>query len=179
MTARAAVFLDRDGTLNASLMRDGRPHPPASLAEMVILPGVAEAIRDFRGAGYLTIVVTNQPDIARGTQSRDVVDGINLHMKALLGFDDVRVCPHTDTDNCACRKPKPGLLIDAARDWHIDLSRSFMIGDRWRDVEAGRAAGCRTFLIDADYDERRAEADWNVASVAEACALILNLPNAP
>ena len=131
----------------------------------------------LRAAGFKTIVVTNQPDVATGKQQRAVVDSINRHMLDTLALDDVRVCWHVDADGCDCRKPKPGLLLDAARDWRIDLARSFMVGDRWRDVEAGRAAGCRTVLIEAGYAEKRVEADFSVASLAEACGIILTASN--
>jgi D-glycero-D-manno-heptose 1,7-bisphosphate phosphatase len=168
-----AVFLDRDGTINAAILRDGKPYPPDALSDVVVLPGVATAIADLRAAGFRTIVVTNQPDVATGRQQRRVVEEIHALLKSQLALDDIRVCYHADHDGCACRKPKPGMLTEAAADWGIDLARSFMIGDRWRDIEAGRAAGCRTFLIDAGYDERRSEPDYSVASLAEACNIIL------
>ena len=173
MSAPAAVFLDRDGTLNEAVVRDGKPYPPASVDELVIVPGAREAVAALRQAGFRTIVATNQPDVATGKQRRDVVEAINAYLGAALGLDDFRVCYHVDADACACRKPKPGLLLDAARDWRLDLARSFMVGDRWRDVDAGRAAGCRTVLIEAGYDERRSEPDFSVASLAEACTVIV------
>jgi len=148
-----AVFLDRDGVLNAAIVREGQPYGPASLAEMTVLPGVEQACARLKRAGYRLIVVTNQPDIARGTTSRAEVDAINDVLRARLGLDEIRVCPHDDADGCNCRKPKPGLLLDAARRWNIDLAHSFMVGDRWRDVEAGRAAGCRTIFLDYGYSE--------------------------
>lgn len=174
MTGRPAVFLDRDGTINAGFVRGGKSYPPATLAEFALLPGAAAAIGDLRRAGYLAIVVTNQPDIATGKQNRATLDAINARLVELTGVDDVRVCPHVDADGCDCRKPKPGLLLGAARDHGIDLSRSYMVGDRWRDVDAGRAAGCRTLLVEMDYDERRSEPDWSVASLAEAAGIILS-----
>jgi D-glycero-D-manno-heptose 1,7-bisphosphate phosphatase len=176
MTGVAAVFLDRDGTLNAATVRDGKPYPPASLAELVILPGARDGLTALKAAGYRTIVVTNQPDVATGKQRREVVDAINRAMTEALALDDVRVCWHVDADACACRKPKPGLLVDAARDWQIDLSSSFMVGDRWRDVEAGRNAGCRTVLIESGYAEKHVPADFSVSSIAEACTMILAAP---
>jgi D-glycero-D-manno-heptose 1,7-bisphosphate phosphatase len=173
MSGRAAVFLDRDGTLNAGYVRGRKTYPPANLDEFVLLPGVAQAVADLRAAGYLTVVVTNQPDIATGKQTRAMVDALNARLVAQTGVDEVRVCAHVDADGCACRKPEPGMLLDAARDLGIDLSRSFMVGDRWRDVAAGRAAGCKTFLIEMDYDEQRVEPDWPVASLAQAVDIIL------
>lgn len=160
---RPAVFLDRDGVLNAAIVRDGQPYPPGSLAEMTLVPGVQEACARLKQCGFLLIVVTNQPDIARGTATNAAVEAINAALQAKLGLDEVCICPHDDADACVCRKPKPGLLLAAADRWKIDLANSFMVGDRWRDIEAGRAAGCRTVFIDYDYAERRPDAPDMVA----------------
>lgn len=154
MSARA-VFLDRDGVLNRAPLLDGQPMPPASLAEMEILPGVATACRDLARAGFLLVGATNQPDIARGRATRATVDAINAALTEALDLDDIRVCPHDDADGCDCRKPKPGMLLAAARDFDIDLRSSIMVGDRWKDVAAGEAAGCRTVFVDHGYAERR------------------------
>ena len=153
--ARPAAVLDRDGVINAAFLRDGRPHPPASLAELVILPGVAEACRRLRAEGFAVLVVTNQPDIARGTARAVDVAHINDVLLASLALDAILVCPHDDADGCHCRKPRPGLLLDAADRWDIDLTRSTMVGDRWRDIDAGRAAGVATVFLDRGYRERQ------------------------
>jgi D-glycero-D-manno-heptose 1,7-bisphosphate phosphatase len=147
------VFLDRDGVLNEAVVRDGRPHPPASLDDLVIRPGVVDACRRMSAAGALLVVVTNQPDLARGTAAPDEIDAINAHLTSILCLDAVRVCPHDDTDRCACRKPQPGLLTEAADDLCIDRGRSLMVGDRWRDIEAGRRAGVSTVWVRSAYDE--------------------------
>lgn len=172
---RPAVFLDRDGVINRAFVRGGKPYPPSNLAELEILPGVAEALRSLRAAGLLNVVVTNQPDVATGIQRRAVVESMHLRLQAELAIDAVKVCYHVDADNCACRKPKPGMLIDASAEFGIDLTRSYVIGDRWRDVEAGQAAGCRPpFFIDYGYVERRpAPPYFAVKSVSEAAGLIL------
>jgi D-glycero-D-manno-heptose 1,7-bisphosphate phosphatase len=141
------VFLDRDGVLNRSVVRNGVPSPPESLDDLELLPGVREAVDQLRSAGYLIVVVTNQPDIARGTQSASVVDAMNAVVQRELAIDAVFVCPHDDADECECRKPKPGMLLEAIERFGIDRDRSFMVGDRWRDVAAGRAAGCRTVQV--------------------------------
>jgi D-glycero-D-manno-heptose 1,7-bisphosphate phosphatase len=168
-----AVFLDRDGVVNRPIVRDGRPYPPASLAELEILPGVAEALTALRGAGFWLIMVTNQPDVARGTQRREAVEAMNQVLMGSLHLDECRVCYHDDADACACRKPKPGLLLDAAREYRLDLSASFMVGDRWRDIAAGRNAGCQTVLIDYDYDEpEQIEPHVRVGSLVEAACWI-------
>ena len=135
-----AAFLDRDGVINRAVVRHGKPYPPAEVAEVEILPGVADAVARLRSAGYaVVVVVTNQPDIARGSTTRATVDAIHAHMRAELGLDDIRVCPHDDVDGCDCRKPKPGLLLKAPA---YDMPASVMVGDRWRDIEAGRTARC-------------------------------------
>ncbi len=171
---RRAVFLDRDGVINRSIVREGKAYPPASLAEFELLPGVGEAVAALRAAGFLVIVATNQPDVAAGRQRRETVEAMHARLRAELALDDIRVCYHDDRDRCACRKPLPGMLLDAARRWDIALAESYMVGDRWRDVAAGRAAGCLTAFVDYGYAERRPEApDVVVESLAEACRWIL------
>jgi D-glycero-D-manno-heptose 1,7-bisphosphate phosphatase len=171
---RPAVFLDRDGVLNAPCVVGGRPFPPASVDALRVLPGAREAVLRLRSAGFAIVVVTNQPDVARGTQTQEAVEAINAALAAQISIDAFKVCYHDDADECSCRKPKPGLLEQAAADMRLDLSRSFMIGDRWRDIEAGRRAGCRTILIDWRYGEPQAEQpDARVASLAEAADWIL------
>ncbi|MBO0728514.1 MAG: HAD family hydrolase [Acidimicrobiaceae bacterium] len=173
--SRQAVFLDRDGVLNEPIVRDGIPHPPASTYDLVLAAGVEEACERLRSAGLLLIVVTNQPDLARGSTSRDIVDRINHQLRSRLRLDDVFVCPHDDRDCCACRKPKPGLLLEAASRWGVNLGASVMIGDRWRDVEAGRRAGCATVLVRRNYaEESSGEADHVADSLHQAVPWILH-----
>jgi D-sedoheptulose 7-phosphate isomerase len=170
-----AVFLDRDGVLNRAVLRNGKPHPPPSVAELQLTPDAKDALESLRAKGYTLVVVTNQPDVSRGIASRETVDEINRKMASLLPLDDIYVCPHSDEDHCDCRKPKAGLLQQAARRHDIDLAASFMVGDRWRDVEAGQNAGCRTILIDDGYDERAPNhpPDVRVRSLREATDWIL------
>ena len=151
---RSAVFLDRDGVLVAARVERGVPRPVASPNNLRVLPGVREACRLLREAGHLLICVTNQPDVARGTQDSSTVDAVNSQLQEELGLDDVFVCIHDDDDHCDCRKPSPGLLLAAAEKWSIDLEASVVVGDRWRDIEAGRRAGCATIFIDRGYAER-------------------------
>ena len=170
---KPAVFLDRDGVINRSIVRNGRPYPPQRLEDLEILPGVQEALERLKAAGFATVVVTNQPDVARGRQTREVVEAMHARLAALLSLDEFRVCYHDDPDVCACRKPMPGLLTQTPV---YDLARSVMVGDRWRDVEAGRRAGCRaTILIDYDYteDEHAARPDVRFCSLAESVDWIL------
>jgi len=170
-----AVFLDRDGVINAAVLRDGKPYPPARAEDVEILPGVARALDALKRAGYVLVVVTNQPDVARGTTPRAAIDAIHARLAAELPLDAIRACFHDDADRCACRKPLPGLLLDAARDLDLDLAASVLVGDRWRDIDAGRAAGCRTVFINANYRERRPTGfDVELSSLAEAADWILD-----
>jgi D-glycero-D-manno-heptose 1,7-bisphosphate phosphatase len=173
MTARA-VFLDRDGVLNKATVRNGKPYPPETVEQIEILPDVASALSRLKEAGYRLVVVTNQPDVARGDQRRDTVEAINAALAARLPIDEFRVCYHDDRDSCACRKPMPGLLLQEPAH---DLGGSVMVGDRWRDIEAGRRAHVRaTVLIERGYDEPcRVEPDVRVASLGEATDWILHL----
>jgi D-glycero-D-manno-heptose 1,7-bisphosphate phosphatase len=170
---RGAVFLDRDGVLNAAVVCDGIPRPPGDMHELEVLPGVEEACSRLRTAGFELVVVTNQPDVARGTQTMEAVRRINNALLVTLPLDEIIVCPHDDADGCTCRKPKPGMLVDAAQRRGIDLTASFMVGDRWRDVEAGRRAGCRTVFVDRGYDERSVQPDVSVSDLGEAAVWIL------
>jgi len=171
---KRAVFFDRDGVLNEAVVRDGKPYPPAQLNDVKLVEGAIEGCLVLKRAGFLLIGVTNQPDVARGTTKKEVVDGINAHVRARVGLDDFRVCYHDDADRCHCRKPEPGLLLDASRDWSIDLESSFMVGDRWRDVQAGVRAGCRTVFLDRGYNEHlRDTPDVTVSSFKDAVSWIL------
>lgn len=174
--SRSAIFLDRDGVLNQALVRDGRPYPPASLAELEIVPGAAEALARLKRQGFLLIVVTNQPDVARGTQSREAVEEIHARMAEKLPIDEFRVCYHDSKDECECRKPRPGMLFAAAAKHDLDLADCYLIGDRWRDVDAGHAAGCETVWIDYGYRERgpSREPGARVSSLAGAVDWIIN-----
>jgi transaldolase len=173
---RRAVFLDRDGVLNRTVVRDGAPRPPASPDELEILPGVPEALAALAARGWVLVVVTNQPDVARGRQARAVVEAINRRLLSTLPLRAVLACYHDDADRCDCRKPRPGLLRQAAAEHGLDLDASVMVGDRWSDVQAGAAAGCRTFLVRADYSEpERCRPDHEVADLGEAAAAILRL----
>ncbi len=142
-----AVFLDRDGVLNRSVVRDGVTHPPDSLADFELLPGVPEALRHLVAAGFKLVVVTNQPDVARGLQKRATVEEMNEYLRRTQPILDVMTCYHDTADGCACRKPKPGMLLAAAAHFGLDPARSYTVGDRWSDVLAGQAAGCRASIL--------------------------------
>lgn len=168
-----AVFLDRDGVLNANLVRDHKPYAPRSLADFHLLPGVPAAVRRIKELGLLAIVATNQPDVAQGLTPQSVVEEMHTILRRDLPLDGIEVCWHGDVDGCACRKPKPGMLLTAAARYGIDLNGSYMVGDRWRDVLAGQAAGCFTLFIDYNFvQERSATADRTVSSLTEAVEFI-------
>jgi D-glycero-D-manno-heptose 1,7-bisphosphate phosphatase len=171
-----AVFLDRDGVINRSLERDSKPFPPRSLDEFEILPEVPAACAKLKAAGFLLVVATNQPDVGRGTLKKELVEQIHAEMRRQLPIDRVEVCfhPGQGKSDCDCRKPKPGMLLRAARELNIDLSHSWMVGDRWRDVDCGHAAGCRTIFIDRGYaEELRQKPDFSAGNLGEAADIIL------
>lgn len=170
-----AVFLDRDGVLNANLERSGRQIAPTSLAEFRILPGVAEAVERLRHEGFVIVVVTNQPDVAMGRTTRTAIEAMHAKLRVAVPIDDLKVCFHVDADQCSCRKPKPGMLYEAAQSWNIDLDTSYLVGDRWRDIEAGRTAGCVTILVDYGCEQDwRHKPDKVVGSLSEAVTYILD-----
>ena len=175
---RRAVFLDRDGVLNRCVVRDGHPYPPSSVEEFELEEDVAQGCRRLKENGFLLVVVTNQPDVGRGTQTRAKVDAIHeTLLSALPMLDRIEVCYHAGRargEPCSCRKPQPGMLLAAAASLQIDLPRSYLIGDRWRDIDCARAAGCRAIFIDRGYRETLRETpDATVVGFAAAVDFIL------
>lgn len=167
-----ACFLDRDGVINRAIVKEGKPYPPRGLSDFEILPGVAEALKALREAGYLLIVVTNQPDVARGTQKKEVVEAMHWQLLTDLPIDDIEVCYDEASERY---KPLPGMILDAAKKHQIDLASSYMVGDRWRDVGAGKAAGCFTIFIDHKYREKLTEVpNFVCLNLKEAAKTILN-----
>jgi D-glycero-D-manno-heptose 1,7-bisphosphate phosphatase len=175
---RRAVFLDRDGVINKPVVRDGRPYPPPGLEDFELYEDVVAGCGRLDAAGYLLVVVTNQPDVARGTQTQAVVEAMHRKMLgALPQIARVEVCWHAGADRgdpCDCHKPEPGMVLHAAKALGIDLAQSFLVGDRWRDVDCGHRAGCRTVFIDRNYSEAlRQPPDWTVTSFGQAVEVIL------
>lgn len=172
---RRAVFLDRDGVINEPLVRNGLPFPPETSSAFRVIGGVADACRMLKGAGFLLVVATNQPDVGRGAVPQSEVEAMHSAMTAALPIDRVEVCyDPADSPESSRRKPKPGMLLDAARELGIDLTRSYMVGDRWRDVDCGRAAGCSTIFIDYGYGEPlRAQPDVRAGNLLEAARVIM------
>ncbi|MEY4617602.1 MAG: hypothetical protein RJB66_2562 [Pseudomonadota bacterium] len=172
---KKAVFLDRDGVINQLIIRNGKAQAPYSLEEFALYPGVEEACRNLKDASYLLIVVTNQPDVSRGWTTIESVDLINARIRELLPIDDIEICFHTDVDQCHCRKPLPGMLLQAAERWGIDLGQSFMVGDRFGDISAGIKAGCTTFLVGAgDNQGQHPDPHFKVESLLEGSRIILS-----
>lgn len=176
---RPAIFLDRDGTLNLQVVRAGKPYPPETVAEFSLFPGVPEACAQLAAAGFVLVVATNQPDVGRGDQSQAVVEAMHAKLRQLVpSIEHIEVCyapgqgvVHPEDYR---RKPEPGMITDAARDLGLDLTRSWMVGDRWRDIDCGQRAGVRTVFIDFGYDEAlRAAPDFTVKNFTEAAAVIL------
>jgi D-glycero-D-manno-heptose 1,7-bisphosphate phosphatase len=173
-----AVFLDRDGVLNPPVVRDGLPFPPATVAEFEVYPEALEACRLLREAGFLLVVVTNQPDVGRGTLRADILDEMHAKLNEQLSLDRIEVCTAADdgSPDARRRKPAPGMLLDAADACDIDLPRSYLIGDRWRDIDCGHAAGCTTIFIERGYAEKlKTPPHHYAANVLDAARLILRI----
>jgi D-glycero-D-manno-heptose 1,7-bisphosphate phosphatase len=177
-TLRKAVFLDRDGVLVVPDFRDGRSFAPTRLADYRLFPGVAAALTRLKEAGYLLVVVTNQPDVGRGLIADEVLDEMHRRLRAVLPVDSIKVCRHTQEEQCACRKPQPGMILESASEFGILLADSYMVGDRGSDIEAGRAAGCRTVFIDLGYTSelKPDNASFVVTSIEQAVDVILAGP---
>lgn len=169
---RRAVFLDRDGVLNEGLVRGNKAYAPLSLGEFQLVDGAGEQIQRLRAAGFVCIVVTNQPEVARGTLDPTTLEQMHNMLRASVAVDDIYVCLHDPADGCDCHKPKPGMLQAAATRWRLDLRESFVVGDRWRDIEAGAGAGCYTILLERPYSACTT-ADARVGTLAEAVDVIL------
>jgi D-glycero-D-manno-heptose 1,7-bisphosphate phosphatase len=173
---RPAVFLDRDGTLNLQVIREGKPYPPATREEFRLFADVAQSCHQLHAAGYVLVVATNQPDVGRGTQSRETVEAMHSKLRSLVPeIDHIEVCYDPGRgESSGRRKPEPGMILDAAAELGLDLTRSWLIGDRWRDVDCGKRAGVRTVFLDFGYDEALRETpDFIVNSFAAATAIIL------
>ena len=172
---RIAVFLDRDGIINRAVVREGRPYPPVRLEDVEILSGSLISLPRLAAFGYILIGVTNQPDVARGLQSCEMVNSINTLIQSRMPVQEIFVCYHDDVDNCNCRKPKPGLILQAAEKYGIDLTQSWMVGDRWKDIASGQAAGLKTIFVDYKYAEtfKGTPADFTIKDTTFLTDIIL------
>lgn len=169
---KRAVFLDRDGVLCDAIVRDGRAYAPTALHDFRLVGDAATQVARLRQAGFVCLVFTNQPELARGMLAPDTLEAMHHLLREQVAVDDVYVCPHDPAEGCECHKPKPGMLYAAAKQWSLSLPDSFVIGDRWRDVDAGAAAGCFTILLERSYSASFT-ADACVADLAAAVDLVL------
>jgi D-glycero-D-manno-heptose 1,7-bisphosphate phosphatase len=168
-----AAFLDRDGVLNNIIIKDGLPYSPSKYDEFKILPGVKDSITKLKKMEFRCIVVTNQPDVSRGKIKKETVVKMNNYLNKELELDDIFVCFHDDIDKCNCRKPKPGLIFEAAKKWNINLKKSYMIGDRWKDIDAGTSSGCKTIFLNNNYKEKvKSEPNFTCENLLKAVNLI-------
>lgn len=167
-----AVFLDRDGVVNPVVMKNGKPYPPAP-KDYALYPEAKSAINSLKSAGFKVFIFTNQPDVTKKIISQSELDAIHKKIYNELAIDEIITCIHIDEDNCACRKPKPGMILSLQNKWQVDLNKSYVIGDRWRDIEAGESAGCKTILIGDGYNEKAIKANWNSKNIADAANIIL------
>jgi D-glycero-D-manno-heptose 1,7-bisphosphate phosphatase len=171
-----AIFIDRDGVINKVIMRDEKPSSPWNLREFEILSDVKECLELFKKMGFLNIVFTSQPDISRGNLKIEDLEKMHKIISETLPVDEIKFCPHDDKDNCSCRKPKPGLILEAVKKWSIDLKKSYVIGDSWKDIGAGKAAGCKTLLIRRGYNKDfQKDYDFEVDNLKKTVEIIKKL----
>lgn len=171
---RRAVFLDRDGVIVVPEFRDGRSFAPTDLENFEIYPDAPAALEQLKAAGFLLIVVTNQPDVGAGRISRETLDGMHKKLRSQLPLDGIYACMHTRDMGCTCRKPQSGMLVAAAHKWGLDFSNSYLIGDRSSDMEAARAVGCRSIFVEHNYHETETILpDYRVASISEAVIIVV------
>lgn len=173
---KRAIFFDRDGVINSVLIKEGKPFSPRKYKEFKLLSGVRDVLFKLKEGGFLCIIVTNQPDVARGFMKLEELEKMHKLIKKNLPIDDIMTCIHDDQDNCGCRKPKPGMLIEAARKWNIDLKNSVIVGDTWKDIEAGRSVECKTILLDAPYNQK-VSCDYRVKNLNEIVDILLEEQN--
>ncbi|MBF0280865.1 MAG: HAD-IIIA family hydrolase [SAR324 cluster bacterium] len=170
---KKAVLFDRDGVINQSIVRNGKPFPPQTMAEFKWVEKVRETLETLSSIDYLLVIFTNQPDVGRGQQSLQQVGIFHEHIKKTLPVAQIYTCFHDNKDQCECRKPKPGMIFEAQNDWEIDLQQSFVVGDRWRDIDAGNEAGCQTIWLDYGYDEAlRSQPDYTIKHLHQILDII-------
>ena len=171
---RGAVFLDRDGVINQALVRGGHPFSPASVSEFAWVAGIHAVAGQLHSAGFQLFCVTNQPDVGRGFQDMAVVEELHQVVMKELPLEKIYTCYHDGVIACDCRKPKPGLILEGASDYGLDLEQAWLVGDRWKDIDAGNTAGCQTVFVDYGYDEHlRTPPDHVITDIKELPGLIL------
>ena len=168
---RTAVFFDRDGVIiHAVELGDGVTRAPLYFGEFKFVDGSKETLELVRETGFLRVLASNQPDVAYGNLPEDVWQAMQKRVE-ILGFDAVYVCRHARAEGCACKKPKPGMLREAAAKQNIDVNKSFMVGDTQSDVDAAHAAGCKAIVLDWPYNQDVA-ADYRIKSLLEVLPII-------
>lgn len=173
-----AIFLDRDGVINEAVVKGGKPYPPSALSDLRIVKGAAKALRELKHKGWILIIVTNQPDVTRGQIKKSDVEDINNYILNNFPITEIFTCYHDDKDKCNFRKPLPGAFFYASQKYSINLAKSFMVGDRWKDITAGKNAGCKTIFIDYNYKEQKPQNfDFCVNTLTEASNIILGENN--
>ncbi len=171
-----AIFWDRDGVINEVVMRGNSVSSPRNFQEFKILPGVKQALEECKSMGFLNIIITNQPDISRLLLAPEDLEKMHQVIMATLPVDDITCCPHDSKDNCACRKPKPGMILQEAKKRGVDLAKSYVIGDSDKDIGAGKAAGCKTFFIKKAYNKGEGrEADFVATNLKETINIIKSI----
>lgn len=171
-----AIFLDRDGVINKIVKRDEKISSPQNLKEFEILPDASKSLGAFKKMGFLNIIITNQPDINRNLLKIEDLQKMHEYIIEKLPVDDIAFCPHVNEDNCPCRKPEPGLIFRSADKWSIDLAKSYMVGDSWKDILAGKAAGCKTFLLRKEYNKDfKTDYNFEINNLTEMINIIKKL----
>ena len=178
-SSKKAVFLDRDGVINRAIIIGGKPYSPMRFQDFQLIETAESCVNRLKSAGYFVAIVTNQPEVSRGNMRLDELDKIHNFLTETLSIDEIKVCPHDDVDQCTCRKPKPGMLLSASMDHELNLASSFMVGDRWKDIAAGNAAGCKTIWLNNEYLERQPEnMHYSANCLEDAVDIILEYGNA-
>jgi D-glycero-D-manno-heptose 1,7-bisphosphate phosphatase len=171
-----AIFLDRDGVINHVLYHEGvnKPSSPWKFEEFQLYNGVEKPLEELRKMGFLLLIISNQPDISKGKIEEGMTEKVNKIIFEKLPIQDILICPHEDRHNCNCRKPKPGMIIELSKKWNVDIGKSFLIGDRWKDIEAGENAGCTSILLDKPYN-KDTKAEYRTKDLQSAVELIKSI----
>jgi D-glycero-D-manno-heptose 1,7-bisphosphate phosphatase len=172
------VFIERDGVLNQALVERSQQVSPLSPGQFQINPQAAGLVRQLKAAGFVVIATTNQPGLSRGYQSRRALDQMHAALLKAVPLDEIVLCPHDETDHCPCRKPAPGLLMEARYKWQLDLDRSFVISDKWPDADAAHAVGATSLLINSPW-LGKAHHDLVLPDFKSAVAKLLQLHACP
>lgn len=172
---RVAIFLERDGILNMERLEGTHAAPPMVLEQFQLNHEALEPLQQLKAAGFLLIATTNQPLLSGGTLLRQELDRMHTLLRKSFSLDDIFVCPHDSSDFCPCRKPKPGLLTEAAFKWHINLDKSYVVSNKWQDSEAARAAGCTSLMIQSPFNGK-GHHDIVLPSLSAVAERILRIP---